>query len=175
MVRTLDTSKLLRWTQSLFVIFFGFYPLLVAFGNVTDYNSNFQFVRHVLMMDTTFPGNALMYRAITSPAVHHAVYIFIIALEWIIAFACLYGGFRMLAHVGSDATAFQQSKKWGLIGLLVGLFLWFFGFQVVAGEWFAMWQSKEWNGLSAAFRLTTYIGIALLALMLPSDYEDSSS
>ena len=42
---------------------------LVSFGNLTDYGSNLQFVEHVMRMDTTFPGNANMYRAITSPVV----------------------------------------------------------------------------------------------------------
>ena len=30
---------------------------LVVFNNLTDFNSNYQLVRHVLMMDTTIPGN----------------------------------------------------------------------------------------------------------------------
>ena len=30
---------------------------LVVFNNLTDFDSNYQFVRHVLTMDTTFPGN----------------------------------------------------------------------------------------------------------------------
>ena len=31
--------------------------LLVAFDNIADYNANYEFVQHVLSMDTTFPGN----------------------------------------------------------------------------------------------------------------------
>ena len=53
---------------------------LVVFNNLTDFDSNYQFVRHVLMMDTTFPGNHGMWRALPSPAiascvlsVHHCV------------------------------------------------------------------------------------------------------
>ena len=30
---------------------------LVVFNNLTDFDSNYQFVRHVLMMDSTFPDN----------------------------------------------------------------------------------------------------------------------
>ena len=41
--------------------------LLVAFDNVTDYGTNYLFVQRVLSMDTTFAGNALMYRSITNP------------------------------------------------------------------------------------------------------------
>lgn len=43
------------------------FALLVAYGNLVDYNTNYQFVRHTLSMDTTFPGNALMGRAVTAP------------------------------------------------------------------------------------------------------------
>src|SRR4029077_19101136 len=55
--------------------------LLVAFGNITDYGSNFVYVEHVMSMDTTFPGSNLMYRSITMPALHHAAYVLIIAGE----------------------------------------------------------------------------------------------
>jgi predicted small integral membrane protein len=35
------------------------YALIVAYDNIVDYASNYEFVRHVLSMDTTFPGNLL--------------------------------------------------------------------------------------------------------------------
>ena len=59
---------MLVWSIALFTT-------LVAFSNITDYDSNFFFVRHVLMMDTTFPDNKGLWRAIDSPLIHHAVYI----------------------------------------------------------------------------------------------------
>jgi predicted small integral membrane protein len=46
-----------------------FYSFAV-FNNLTDYNSNYQFIRHVLMMDSTFPGNQGMWRALNQPALH---------------------------------------------------------------------------------------------------------
>jgi len=39
-----------------------------------------------------------------------------------------------------------------LIDYRSNFLVWFLGFMVVAGEWFAMWQSKSWNGQEAAFR-----------------------
>ena len=54
---------------------------LVVFNNLTDFDSNYQFVRHVLSMDTTFPGNHGMWRALSSPAIHLAFYLSIIAWE----------------------------------------------------------------------------------------------
>ena len=57
------------------------FATLVAFGNLTDYDTNFAFVQHVLSMDTIFPFSTIKYRAITSPALHHLAYALIIAAE----------------------------------------------------------------------------------------------
>jgi predicted small integral membrane protein len=57
-----------------------FYTILVL-NNITDYGSNYEFVRHVLMMDSTFPGNHGMWRAVNSTLVHTVFYIGIIAWE----------------------------------------------------------------------------------------------
>ena len=51
---------------------------LVAFGNITDYETNFAFVQHVLAMDTIFPNATIHYRAVTSPGLHHTAYAIII-------------------------------------------------------------------------------------------------
>ena len=53
--------------------------------------------------------------------------------------------------------------------MLLGLILWFFSFQAVAGEWFGMWMSKEWNGLPDAARLTQYISTILVFVALKND------
>ena len=58
----------IRLAQSLFVAYIGVFGLLTAFDNITDYGSNFAFVRHVMSMDTIFPESHLRYRAITGPA-----------------------------------------------------------------------------------------------------------
>jgi predicted small integral membrane protein len=41
------------------------FAFIVTYDNIVDYNSNFDFVRHVLSMDTTFSNNELRHRAIT--------------------------------------------------------------------------------------------------------------
>jgi predicted small integral membrane protein len=51
---------------------------IVVFNNLTDYNSNFGFIQHVMSMDTAFPNNRGMWRAITSPVLHHVFYALII-------------------------------------------------------------------------------------------------
>ena len=65
--------------------------MLVTFDNLTDYDTNYAFVRHVLSMDTTFPGNALLYRRVTSPALWQAGYALIIAGEGLTGIALAVG------------------------------------------------------------------------------------
>ena len=67
--------------------------------------------------------------------------------------------------------AFNRAKVWAVAGLTVGFSLWFFGFLVVAGEYFAMWQSKTWNGQEAAFRITAVLLGVLIFVCLPERDE----
>jgi predicted small integral membrane protein len=53
------------------------------------------------------------------------------------------------------------------IGLLMLLLLFGAGFVAIGGEWFAMWQSKTWNGLDAATRVIVLTGVALVVSNLP--------
>ena len=57
--------------KAVLVAFVGMYFTLVVFNNLTDYNSNYQFVSHVLAMDTVFPENQGMWRSIENPFIHH--------------------------------------------------------------------------------------------------------
>lgn len=162
----MTTNQIIRIIQVALVGFFGLYAALVTFGNVTDYWSNFDFVEGVLSMQATFEGNALMYRLIESGFMHHAGYLFIIFLELIITITCVTGSVQMLKNLKQDSNQFHEAKKWGFTGLLLATSVWFLGFQVIGGEWFAMWQSDTWNGLDSAFRLTTYILATIIILML---------
>jgi predicted small integral membrane protein len=128
------------------------FAFIVTFDNITDYGSNFEFVRHVLSMDTTFPGNALLYRAITEPPLWHAAYIAIIIGEGLTCIAFTVGAVALLGKLHASAAAFERAKRFTIIGATLAFLVWFTGFMVVGGEWFAMWQSKVWNGQEAAFR-----------------------
>ncbi len=137
---------------------------LVVFNNITDYNSNYQFVRHVLMMDSTFPGNRGMWRALNPPAVHTLFYGGIIATETAIAVLSWWGTVRLAMAMRGNTQEFQRAKQVGIAALTLGCLLWSVAFITVGGEWFLMWQSKIWNGQDAAFRMFTMLGITLIYL-----------
>ena len=161
-----------RSSKTFLVWAVAFFSSLVVFNNLTDYDSNFTFVVHVLKMDTTFPENRAMWRAIDSPFLHHATYWLIISIETAIAVLCWMGGFRLLSSI-NDSTRFNRAKGLAIIGLTLGIILWFTGFITLGGEWFLMWQSERWNGQEAAFRLVVIIGIVLLYLIQPDREPDA--
>jgi predicted small integral membrane protein len=145
---------------------------LVAFGNLTDYNTNFAFVQHVMSMDTIYSFSTIRYRAISTPALHHAAYAVIIAAEVVTAILCWIGAVRLALHIRADAVVFNRAKTFAIAGLAVGFLLWQVGFMSIGGEWFGMWQSQQWNGVPSAFRfLVTIIAVLIFVAMPDQNVE----
>ena len=136
------------------------YIALVAFGNITDFGTNQQFVRHVLAMDTTFKDDDLMWRAVSSKGLQDAVYVVIIVWETLAALVLIYGTWLWVRR--DD----ERARRFSTYGLLMLMVLFGAGFIAVGGEWFAMWQSKDWNGLEAATRVFLLSGVVLLVVQL---------
>lgn len=144
------------------------FAFIVTYDNIVDYGTNYEFVKHVLSMDTTFPGNKLMGRAVTDPRLWTLGYAAIIAAEGVVFTLLAVATGAMLLALRAPAASFQRAKTWMVAGAAVGFMVWFFGFMVVAGEYFAMWQSKTWNGQEAAFRFY----MTLLAVLIFVNQRD---
>ena len=102
------------------------FALLVTFDNLTDYNTTCEFVRHMLSMDTTFPGNGLLYRRVISPDLCQAAYALIILGEGLTGLTLLIAAVVLLWHVRSDAARFNRAKRLVHIGAALGFLVWFF-------------------------------------------------
>lgn len=146
------------------------YISLVAIGNITDFDSNQAFVHHVLEMDTTFNDPDVMWRAIESDTLQDIGYIGVIVWETLTAIVCIWGTVLLIKAFKSGA--WGHARKVASLGILMMLFLFAFGFITVGGEYFSMWQSDTWNGLSAAIRNFTLGAIPLILLQLPNKALD---
>jgi predicted small integral membrane protein len=140
---------------------------LVVFNNTTDFDSNYQFVRHVLSMDSTIPGNRGTWRAIQSPAFHLAFYLGIIAWEIATAILLWWGVVRLTRAMRLPASAFNAAKRVAVMALTLSMMMWLVAFLSVGAEWFLMWQSHTWNGQEAAFRMFAVVGLVLLIVLQP--------
>lgn len=157
----------LRYSKIVMCLSLAVFAFLVAFGNITDYGSNYAFVQHVLSMDTTFPGNALMYRSITNPSLWTAGYWSIILGEALTCLLFLIAAWNLWRARHGSGQAFNDAKKFAVIGTTMGFLVWYFGFMVVGGEWFAMWQSQTWNGQDAAFKFYMTMLAVLIFVIQP--------
>jgi predicted small integral membrane protein len=165
-----------RYAKIVMSLSLAAFCLLVAFDNITDYGTNYLFVQHVLSMDTTFPGNVLMYRAITNPVLWQWAYAAIIAAEGLTGLLFLAGAIQLFRLRNAPGAAFNQGKTLVIAGCLLAFLVWYLGFMVVAGEWFAMWQSKDWNGQEAAFRFyMAVLGVLIFVCLPDSDLAEPAS
>src|SRR5579863_8577219 len=155
----------LRVSKAALVFAIALFNTILVLNNITDYGSNYEFVRHVLMMDSTFPGNHLMWRAVHSPPVYTVFYIGIIAWESVTMLLCWWAGVRLLKSYREHRTQFAAAQNVAVIALTTSLLMWLVAFLGVGGEWFLMWQSKMWNGQEEAFRMFTIVGVVLLVVV----------
>jgi predicted small integral membrane protein len=151
-----------RWVKIALVAGVAFLYTLIVFNNLTDPDSNYQFVRHVLRMDSTFPGNSGMWRAIDAPWVHVAFYAGIIAWEIVTTVQLWWGAARMARARRARPSEFRAAARLAQTGLAVSLLMWLVAFLAVGGEWFLMWQSPTWNGQQAAARNFTVVALVML-------------
>ncbi len=157
--------RVIRLCKTILVASVALLFTLFAFGNLTDYGSNWAFVQHVMSMDTIFPDSTLHWRAMTDPTLQTAVYWSIIAWQVLTAIVLWIGAARMLA--ASSSERFGATKPTAAVGLTMAILLYAIGFVAIGSEWFAMWQSEQWNGQATAFRFITVAGIVLIVLLLP--------
>ena len=143
---------------------------LVAFGNITDYGTNFAYVERVLEMDGVQGKESIAWRAVTSPALHAAAYAAIIATEIAVAILILLGALAMLGALTAEAKTFKRAKTLAVLGLTLGFVLYEGGFIAIAGEWFAMWRSTGVDSVQSAFRIAvTMLGVLIFISLKDED------
>jgi Predicted small integral membrane protein (DUF2165) len=101
---------ILRLSKVACVAAIALFASLVAFGNITDYGTNWAFVQHVMRMDTVFPNSTIRYRAIDNTTLQTVAYAAIIAAETLTAILCWIGAAKLLAAAGGDARGFSTGQ-----------------------------------------------------------------
>ena len=158
---------IVRQAKALLVFFTGLLLLLVGADNILDYGPNFTFVQHVMTMDTVFPDTSLKWRAVTSPTLHHAAYLLIIAAELVSGGLCVAGAVLLWQKREMSAEKFNGAKDLAVAGLACAVALYLLAFLTIGGEWFEMWQSKTANAQASSFRFMALAALVLLFVNQP--------
>lgn len=157
---------LIRICKATFVAIIAAFFTLIALTNITDYQINYIFVKHVLAMDNIFFNSTSGWRAITSQQLQSYAYWFIISWEMLAALICWIGALSLLTNC-RNIENFNKSKPLAFLGLSLGFILFTFGFIAVGGQWFQMWQSHIWNALPTAGLFMNMVGIVMIILLIP--------
>ncbi len=162
--------RAVRLAKIAMVASLALFALAVGYDNIVDNGPNYAFVQHVLSMDTTDPAGALRSRAINSPVLWRMAYGGIIGGELLTGLMFAAGAVALARQIRASPQSFAQAKQLTLAGAGIAFLLWFTGFMVVGGEWFASWQSKDWNGQTAAFRF--YMSVLAVTIFVGQNEPD---
>jgi predicted small integral membrane protein len=84
------------------------FAFIVTFDNITDYYTNFEFVRHVLSMDTIFPGSTLLCRRVTCAALWNFAYWLIILGEGMTSLALGIAAVALFRHLTMELVDYAR-------------------------------------------------------------------
>ena len=160
-----STTIIIRLVKILLVASVGFFFLFVGISNIEQPSANLEYIAHIFSMDTIYPESPSKWRAITNPAVHAFVFWLIVVLEFVFVLLCFGGALALARAIRASAEDFHAAKALAILGISLGILLWFTGFIVIGAEWFLMWQSEKWSGLQSAFRFTVCMFLILLLLL----------
>jgi predicted small integral membrane protein len=135
------------------------FALIVGIDNILDYNTNYDFVQHVLSMSEmqAFFSDSprMMHRAIHNVGAQKFFYAMIITGEITTGLLFFAGGIGLLASLFGKIKI-GCAKSLMILGLITALSVWYLGFGVVGSEYFAMWANK-FNGQITAYTFSLFI------------------
>ncbi|SEM31632.1 Predicted small integral membrane protein [Pseudomonas sp. ok272] len=166
----MTTTCVIRRSKIIIALMAGIFGIFIVFSNLTDYTANYEFIAHILSMDTTRGNSTRTYRAVTSSIMHHRFYWMIITLETIFTTCCLVGAYQLFQKRNASSREFHEAKKYAIAGLTTGTVVYYLIFQVILNEWFDMDMSiLQWHALEWAQGIVDFQMPALIYLALKND------
>lgn len=157
-----------RYSKLALLLSTAVFYFITVFNNTVDYSANLRFIQNVSGMTDTF-NDTLLWRRMESGVLHWVLYITIILWELGAGLLAAYAAYLSWKYRDAEESLYRRARTAGMVAYVFGLMLWFFAFIVVGGQWFLMWQSENWNGQDAAFRMIGIIGLLLLFHCLQKD------
>jgi predicted small integral membrane protein len=158
---------LVRQCKIILLIGLAVFAFMVTFTNLSDNAETYEFIRHVMSMDTTFDDNDAIYRAVRAPMLWTIAYWLIVTGQGAVCLIYLLAAYRMIQALEAPAQEFQDSKALAMLATTVAFAVWFLAIMAIGSEWYLMWQSESWNGQSTSFRYYMTALAVLIVVMQP--------
>ncbi len=79
---------------------------------------------------------------------------------------CLLGTYHLYRNINTPAAVFHEAKKFSIVGLLIGIFVYYICLQVIGTEWFNMDESAIWNAKDWARHIVDFMFPLLIYITL---------
>ena len=161
MIRLLKCS--LAFFVALFCIFY-------ALQNVVNIQAAYGFVALIASMEghVAYPNH--FGPAIGSPALVWVMLWIIIILEFTAGLLAAKGAWDMWGARDADAATFNAAKKFGIIGAVFAVVVWYGLFGAIGGPYFQMWQTEAGlNSVRDASQFAMLHGVIAIYLTMHDD------
>lgn len=144
----------------IFLSTFGFtlavYYTMIVFNNLLAPNVNYEYIKNVANSQLlAIPG--LNWRIIQNPIILHLFFYIIIACEILMSILFWSAFVHMIKHFKKDWKTVKRIIKYNLLSISIGIFVFFFAFIVIGGEFFLSFGNPIYNSISAGLKEITIL------------------
>ena len=161
---------MIRLLKMLLTLFVGLMCIIYALQNIFNLGAAFWFVETIAGMANheAYPNS--FGPAVTSPVLVWIILWIIIASELAAGAFAIKGFLDMWGARNADADTFNNAKKFGVVGALFGVLIWFGYFHAIGGAYFQMWQVEAGNNaLGNAGQFAIMLGVIAVLLLQKDD------
>lgn len=152
-----------RTIKTLMILTLGLSVLFYLLQNFANLQSAYEVISFVLSgQGHEYYTNTFGFFS-SSPSLVWTALSVIFLFEGLAALCLLKGSFDLWRARRSDETQFREAKRWSIIGLFLGFFVWGFLFFGVGSAFFNMWQTEIGAGsLADSFKFATLMAVTLI-------------
>lgn len=154
---------MIRLLKVLLMVSVAFLCVMYAIQNIVNLQAAYGFVALMVGMEGHDAYAAHFGPAVSSPIVIWLMLWIIIALEFLAGGLAAKGALDLWQARNADATTFNGSKTYAILGCGVAVLLWFGIFSAIGGAYFQMWQTPAGDtALHGSFWYSMQNGLILL-------------
>ncbi|MDE1164973.1 MAG: DUF2165 family protein [Pseudomonas sp.] len=165
----LTTRDLIRASKLLITLATGLFGILVGIDYLAGLPKVFSLIRQDLLLSVLAEEYPIAYWVTRLTWVPPSAYALVTAAHLLFGALCLVGARQMVRHLDSGASAFHDSKRLSVLGLLIGLLVVGLVLGVNASPWLFQIVARPVSSLGISLRMFDVILVGLVFVSLKND------